>query len=148
MKTKVFLLALLMSISDVAIAKDFWQCVQANGKTVFSDMPCPNGQEQLTYIPQEGSFIQGMDQASKSYWARQKYLEQQRIQSQANQNTRPRSKARRSQQVNLTNPVDCNNAKRAWHFERDKLPSKGFNRTRLVNDVIKKCGGWPPDLPS
>ena len=133
MKNKMFLLAMLACTTNLATAKDFWQCVQANGKTVFSDLPCPKGQEQLTYITEQGSFVQGFEKNKELVRQQPKSVHSPPTASAPSLNHKMKS-------------LECNNAKRAWKFEGDKLPSKDFNRTRIIADVIRNCGGWPVDL--
>lgn len=48
MRLRLVCIIFLLTLSSPGMAAEFWKCVQKNGKTVYTDMPCPEGSKQHT----------------------------------------------------------------------------------------------------
>lgn len=124
----------------------YWKCTDNTGVTTYSVEPCnieakqPQQNASLKFVPTEKEI---------------RIVDTHRVNVIHNPTPAPKVIAKTvvvyrnadsQPSLNKMNSLDCQNAKRAYKFEKGSYFGKSFNKERITNDVLVKCGGWPNDL--
>ncbi|MDO8417086.1 MAG: hypothetical protein Q7S87_12845 [Agitococcus sp.] len=135
--------------NQTAKIKSYWKCTDDTGVATYSTEPCNSDSKQ----PQQNTSRAML--ATKPNEKEIRIVESQSVNVIHNPRPAPRvinntvvvyRNADNQPNLNRMNSLDCQNAKRAYKFEKGSYFGKSFNRERILNDVVTKCGGWPSDL--
>lgn len=126
--------------------RSYWKCTDDTGVTTYSIEPChietiqPEKNPSLKFVPQQKeiriadtqhiNIIHNPTPAPR--------VTTNTVIAYRDSNTQP--------DINKMESIDCQNAKRAYKFEKDNRYGKQFNMDRIRSELIEKCGGWPSSL--